>query len=234
MRGWSSARGRSNQRLTTFKRLGVPLVRFTLHWNEIALRRPVESDLAARPRLRLASSGPDSARPAPPRSDAGAHAGRHAGLGERRPPAELRPAAAAGLPRLRPRCRQALPCGSVLADLERAEQASLAQADPVGDLRPASAEPGYEGDPRRAAARPGRRRRHGASRRTGGVAPVAWVRGMAAAHAKLDAYAHHRTLVAGRDAVERRLQELPVDHDGDDPEARSSSSGAPSDRSRCG
>jgi len=32
--------GKLNQRLETFKRLGVPLVRFTLHWNEIATRRP--------------------------------------------------------------------------------------------------------------------------------------------------------------------------------------------------
>ena len=32
--------GTLNQRLATFKRLGVPLVRFTLHWNQIATRRP--------------------------------------------------------------------------------------------------------------------------------------------------------------------------------------------------
>ena len=32
--------GKLDQRLATFKRLGVPLVRFTLRWNEIALRRP--------------------------------------------------------------------------------------------------------------------------------------------------------------------------------------------------
>ena len=32
--------GKLAQRLRTFKRLGVPLVRFTLRWNEIALRRP--------------------------------------------------------------------------------------------------------------------------------------------------------------------------------------------------
>ena len=32
--------GKLDQRMTTFKRLGVPLVRFTLRWNEIALRRP--------------------------------------------------------------------------------------------------------------------------------------------------------------------------------------------------
>ena len=32
--------GTLDQRLATFERLGVPLVRFTLRWNEIALRRP--------------------------------------------------------------------------------------------------------------------------------------------------------------------------------------------------
>jgi len=32
--------GTLDQRLATFKHLGVPLVRFTLHWNEIALQRP--------------------------------------------------------------------------------------------------------------------------------------------------------------------------------------------------
>ena len=31
--------GTLDQRTTTFKRLGVPLVRFTLRWNEIALER---------------------------------------------------------------------------------------------------------------------------------------------------------------------------------------------------
>jgi hypothetical protein len=32
--------GKLDQRLATFRRLGVPIVRFTLRWNEIALRRP--------------------------------------------------------------------------------------------------------------------------------------------------------------------------------------------------
>src|SRR3954447_15602872 len=32
--------GTLDGRLATFKRLGVPLVRYTLHWNEIARRRP--------------------------------------------------------------------------------------------------------------------------------------------------------------------------------------------------
>jgi hypothetical protein len=35
-----SGPGTLNERLATFKRLGVPLVRFTLRWNEIARRRP--------------------------------------------------------------------------------------------------------------------------------------------------------------------------------------------------
>src|SRR4051795_9015504 len=41
--------GTLNQRLATFQRLGLPLVRFTLHWNEIAPRRPKD---AASPRDR--------------------------------------------------------------------------------------------------------------------------------------------------------------------------------------
>src|SRR5690349_23662395 len=32
--------GTLDQRLATFERLGVPLVRFTVHWNEVARRRP--------------------------------------------------------------------------------------------------------------------------------------------------------------------------------------------------
>ena len=35
--------GTLNQRLTTFERLGVPLVRFTLRWNQVALRQPKEA-----------------------------------------------------------------------------------------------------------------------------------------------------------------------------------------------
>ena len=38
--------GKLNQRLATFKRLGVPIVRFTLRWNEIARHRPKNRDLA--------------------------------------------------------------------------------------------------------------------------------------------------------------------------------------------
>ena len=100
-----------------------------------------ECDLADRSRVRLASPRQDSPRPSSLRSDARRHAGRNAGLGERRTFAELRTTAASSLQRLRARRRQALPVGSLLADLERAEQAPLAEADAGRDLRPASAQP---------------------------------------------------------------------------------------------
>jgi hypothetical protein len=35
-----SGPGTLNQRMATFKRLGVPLVRYTLHWNDVARKRP--------------------------------------------------------------------------------------------------------------------------------------------------------------------------------------------------
>src|ERR687893_1008778 len=35
--------GTLNQRLATFKRLGVPLVRFTVRWNKVAPRRPASA-----------------------------------------------------------------------------------------------------------------------------------------------------------------------------------------------
>src|SRR4029453_13638304 len=59
--------------------------------------------------------------------------------------------------------------GGVVAYLDGAEQAALAQADEVGDLRPAPAQPRVRGDPRGAATRPCRRRGDGAPwRRRGG------------------------------------------------------------------
>ena len=104
------------------------------------------------------------------------------------------------------RRRHALPVGSLLADLERAEQAPLAQADEAGDLRPASAQPRVRGDPCRAAARPGRRRRDSASwrvgrRRTGRLGPRHGRRPREARRLRPPPV----PLDAGRDAVERRL-----------------------------
>ena len=53
---------------------------------------------------------------------------------------------------------------------------------------------------------------------TGGVSPVDWIAGMAAAHARLDAYAHNPyPLRPGETPIERRLRPLRDDHDGDAP-----------------
>ena len=42
--------GTLDQRLRTLKRLGVPLVRFTVRWNQVAPRRP-RTELTARSRV---------------------------------------------------------------------------------------------------------------------------------------------------------------------------------------
>ena len=194
-----------------------------------SLHAPLERDrrpaagrckFATRSRVRLARAGSRPRRPAPLRAHARADAGRDAGVGERRPRSELRPATAPRLPPLRDRRREALPVGQVLADLERAEQAALAQADAGGDLRPASAQPRLRGDPRRAAARASGRRCDGASwwvggHRAGRLDPRHGRRPREARRVRPPSV----PVVAGRDAVQRRLQELPFDHDGDDPEA---------------
>ena len=184
--------GTLEQRLTTLERLGVPLVRFSLRWNQAAPRRPKD---ATSPRDRAYDwRRSDKILRGLRRHglDARAHARRDACVGERRSRAELRAAATARLPPFRDRRRAALPVDSLLADLERAEQAALAQADEGVHLRPAPAQSRVRGDPRRAAAT--RRVGGGATgpkAAAGGVSPVTWVRGMAAAGAKLDAYAHH-------------------------------------------
>ncbi len=123
--------------------------------------------LAARSRVRLASIRQGPARASPPRPDARAHSRRDAGVGERGARSEFRPAAAARLPPLRDRRRPSLSVGSALADLERAEQAPLAQADEGVDLRPAPAQPRVRGNPCGASARARRRRRDRAEGRGG-------------------------------------------------------------------
>ena len=116
--------GTLNQRLATFKRLGVPLVRFTLHWNEIARRRPKDP---TSPRDRAY----DWRRPdrvlrglrryglTPVLTLVGTPAWANGGRAPNFAPPRPRDFRA-----LRARRRQALPVGSLLADLERAEQAA--------------------------------------------------------------------------------------------------------------
>ena len=86
---------------------------------------------------------------------------------------------------------QRVPLGPRLARLERAEPGPLAPADVACPLRPVAAQSGVCGDPRREPPSTRRRRRHRTSRGSNGVSPVTWIRGMKAAGARLDAYAHH-------------------------------------------
>jgi hypothetical protein len=183
--------GTLNQRLATFKRLGVPLVRFTLHWNDVAPRRPKDpsspSDRAYdwhRPDrvlrgLRRYGLTPVLTLVGTP---AWANGGRSPNFAPPRP-RDFRRFARAVARRypwvhywliwnepnhplwLRP-TRAAIYVQHLLNPAYQAIHAVLPQAQVGGGVT---------------APRGG----------LGGVAPVTWIRGMAAAHAKLDAYAHN-------------------------------------------
>ena len=183
--------GTLNQRLATFKRLGVPLVRFTLHWNEIALRRP-KDPTSPRDRaydwrrpdrilrgLRRYGLTPVLTLVGTP---AWANGGRAPNFAPPRP-RDFRAFARAAAKRypwvrywliwnepnkrlwLRP-TKAAIYVQHLLNPGYEAIHAVLPHAQVGGGVT---------------APRGG----------LGGVAPVTWLRGMARAHAKLDAYAHH-------------------------------------------
>ena len=183
--------GTLDQRLATFKRLGVPLVRFTLRWNEIARRRPKNPTSPRDRAYDWRRSGPGSARPSPLRPDARAHARRDAGVGERRARAEVRPAAPRDFGRFATAAARRYPWVRYWLIWNEPNKRLW--------LRPTKAaiyvrhllNPAYEAIH---AVLPHARVGGGATGPkggAGGVAPVTWVRGMAAARAKFDAYAHH-------------------------------------------
>ncbi len=183
--------GTLDQRLAAFKRLGVPLVRFTLHWNEIARRRPTD--------------------PTSPRDRA---------YDWRRPDRVLRGLRRHGLtpvltlvgtPAWANGGRSPAFAPPRIGDFGRFARAAAKRYSWVRYwliwnepnkrlwLRPTKPRiyvrhllnPGYEGIH---AVLPDARVGGGVTGPRGGkggVSPVAWVRGMAAADARLDAYAHH-------------------------------------------
>jgi hypothetical protein len=183
--------GKLDQRLATFNRLGVPLVRFTLHWNEIAPRRPKDP---GSPRDRAYDwRRPDRVMRGLRRhgltpvvtllgTPAWANSARTPNFAPPHP-RDFRAFAQAAARRypwvrywliwnepnkrlwLRP-TRSAIYVQHLLNPGYEAIHAVLPHARVGGGVT---------------APRGG----------LGGIAPVAWVRGMAAAHAKLDAYAHH-------------------------------------------
>jgi hypothetical protein len=183
--------GTLNQRLATFKRLGVPFVRFTLRWNQVAPKRPKDP---TSPRDRAY----DWSRP-----DRVLHGLRRYGLtpvltlvgtpawanGGRAPnfapphPRDFRRFATAAARRY-PWVRYWLIWNEPNKPLWLRPTQSAIYVQHLLN-------PGYEGIH---AVLRGARVGGGVTAPRGGlggVAPVAWLRGMAAAHAKLDAYAHH-------------------------------------------
>jgi hypothetical protein len=183
--------GKLEQRLVTFQRLRVPLVRFTIHWNDIAKRRPKN---AASPRDRAY----DWHRPDRVLRGLRRHGltpvvtivGTPAWANSGRPPMYAPP---------HPRDFR----GFTEAVARRYSWVRywLIWNEPNKRLwlRPTRAaiyvhhllNPGYEGI--HSVLRGARVGGGVTAPRAGlgGVSPVTWVHGMAAAHAKLDAYAHH-------------------------------------------
>jgi hypothetical protein len=179
------------QRLATFKRLGVPLVRYTLHWNQIAARRPKNAGSPRDPAynwrrpdrilrgLRRYGLTPVLTLVGTP---SWANGGRGPNFAPPRP-RDFRAFARAAAERypwvrywliwnepnkplwLRP-TRAAIYVQHLLNPAYQAIHAVLPRARVGGGVT---------------APRGG----------LGGVAPVRWIHGMAAAGAKLDAYAHH-------------------------------------------
>jgi len=183
--------GNLNQRLTTFKRLGVPIVRFTLRWNEIARRRPKNAaspgdpaydwrrpDRVLKGLRRYGLTPVVTLVGTPP----WANGGRTPNFAPPHPRDFSRFATAAA--RRYPWIRYWLIWNEPNKRLW---------------LRPTKAaiyvqhllNPGYEAIHavlRHARVGGGVTGPRGA---VGGVAPTTWVKGMSRAHAKLDAYAHH-------------------------------------------
>jgi len=183
--------GTLNQRLATLKRLGVPLVRFTLHWNDIARQRPKDP---SSPRDRAYDwRRPDRVlrglrrhRLTPVVTLLGTPAWANGGRSPNYAP---------------PRPRDFRAFARAVATRYPWVRYWLIWNEPNHPLwlRPTRAaiyvqhllNPGYAGIHavlRHALVGGGVTAPRGG---LGGVAPVIWLRGMARAHARLDAYAHN-------------------------------------------
>jgi len=183
--------GTLDQRLATFKRLGVPLVRFTLRWNQIAVRRPKHPGSPRDPAYQWGSAdrvlrGLHRYGLTPVLTIVGTPAWANGG----RPPNFAPPhqrdfrAFATAAARRYPWVRYWLIWNEPNKRLWlRPTRAAVYVAQLLN--------PGYEAIH---AVLPHARVGGGVTAPRGGlggVAPVTWVHGMALAHAELDAYAHH-------------------------------------------
>lgn len=183
--------GTLNQRLATFKHLGVPLVRFTLHWNLIAVRRPKHPGSPADPAYRWRDTdrilrGLRRYRLTPVLTLVGTPGWANGGRGPNYAPPHVRDfaafarAAATRYPWVRYWLIWNEPNKPLWLKPTRAaiyvEHLLNPGYDAIHSVLPHARVGGGVTAPRGG---------------LGGVAPVTWIHGMALAHAKLDAYAHH-------------------------------------------
>lgn len=183
--------GTLNQRLATFKRLGVPLVRFTLHWDQIAPRRPGD---ATSPRDRAYDwhrsdrvlQGLHRYGLTPVLTLVGTPAWANGGKA-----ANFAPPHPRDFRRFATAAARRYPWVRYWLIWNEPNKRLWLRPTKAGIYVQHLLNPGFEAIhavlPHALVGGGVTAPRGG----LGGVAPVAWVRGMAAAHAKLDAYAHH-------------------------------------------
>ena len=169
-------------------------------------------DRAASRRVRLVARRPAARRAALARDRAARDAVRHARLGERRPAARTgrRRVEHDASPRSRATSRERYPFVHLWAIWNEPNQRRWLRPTSPRDVRRSSCS--TRRTPRSMRSSPSSQVAGGVTAprgSTGGVSPVAWIAGMAAAHARLDAYAHNPyPLSPRRDADERRLRPL--------------------------
>ena len=142
------------------------------------------------------------------------HALGHPRLGERRPRAELGAHLEVDVRSVRAARRAAVPVRAPLGVWNEPNQQRWLRPDVAARLHADVAQPGVRGDPR---VSPGSQVAGGVTAprgSAGGVSPVDWIHGMAAAHAWLDAYAHNPYPLRPGDTPWRRPRPLHDDHHG--------------------
>ena len=211
-----SGPGSLTERTAELDRIGVDIVRFTLRWDQIAVREPRDPtdnrDRAYRWR------NPDRVLTALNRRGiaavvtlVGTPSWANGGFD-----ASWAPDIADGVRRLRLRRGEPLPVRPPLDDLERAQPGAVAEAHHAADLREPAAQPGVRGDQAGSSRGARRRWRHGAARECG--RPVSTRLDRRHGPGQRQARRLRAPPVSGAaadgNALERRVQALPDDLDG--------------------
>ena len=181
--GSSSAPGRCAERAPRLRELGVEVARVTFDWRRIEPQQGAfdwtraDAWLEA---LRAQGIEPLVALWGTPR------------LGKRRRRPERAAAFGGDVRAVRAGGGGAIPVGSALGRLERAEPAALAAAAVADGVRHEAAQSRRRRDQvRRSRRHPSRAARRRLAADAAGTSPVDFIRGMGRAGARLDAYAHH-------------------------------------------